>query len=365
MPTPSLDFLLLSKAMSEHLPDVDIQFDCYRDRGYRDGGALLGHIGSIIHQLWLMATSQACIVDGYCPAVSTVRKGKRPVVVQIWHALSSVKKFGWQSVGTPAGRKLNQAQDLCMHRNYDLVVAGGESSRPGLAAAFDMPVSSIVALGLPRLDYLFSDDERIQAMRQAAQQEVTKRYTAFVDQNLVKIVYAPTFRKIRGGPSPLPTVVETLVRAMPAEEFAVLVAWHPSDDSQGLPALSAVSARDVRTIDLVAFADYVVTDYSSIGLEAGLLGKKVLFYVPDIDDYRVSPGLNLDPEHEFPLISFRKPGALVDYIRKSPKDDDYAAAGLWAYCDGFRPQADGACSQRIARLVAGLIDTSEAMADAC
>lgn len=42
-------------------------------------------------------------------------------------------------------------------------------------------------------------------------------------------------------------------------------------------------------------ADIVITDYSSIVYEAYLLGKLVGFYIPDIQYYRLSPGLNADP----------------------------------------------------------------------
>ncbi|BDE94695.1 hypothetical protein CE91St30_00280 [Raoultibacter timonensis] len=58
----------------------------------------------------------------------------------------------------------------------------------------------------------------------------------------------------------------------------------------------------------------MVTDYSSIVYEAFLLGKKVLFYTPDIDQYRLSPGLNTDPMAECPQLVFLNKKELLKYI---------------------------------------------------
>ena len=62
--------------------------------------------------------------------------------------------------------------------------------------------------------------------------------------------------------------------------------------------------RGVPTIDLLHSADYVITDYSTVAFEAGYANRRVLFYVPDIEEYRVSPGLNIDPLQELPTLSF-------------------------------------------------------------
>ena len=78
-----------------------------------------------------------------------------------------------------------------------------------------------------------------------------------------------------------------------------------------LPAPGNVSDALVET-------DIVVTDYSSIAYEAYVLGKMVLFYVPDIDDYRLSPGLNADPTVLCPKICYRSDKtlseALVEFV---------------------------------------------------
>ena len=57
--------------------------------------------------------------------------------------------------------------------------------------------------------------------------------------------------------------------------------------------------RGAASIDVLSWVDYVVTDYSAVAFEAAVASKKVLFYVPDIEEYRRSPGLNVDPLEEY------------------------------------------------------------------
>lgn len=52
-------------------------------------------------------------------------------------------------------------------------------------------------------------------------------------------------------------------------------------------------------------ADYVVTDYSAITIEAAALEKQIYFYVYDYEQYCESNGLNLDLFELFPTVFLR------------------------------------------------------------
>ena len=84
-----------------------------------------------------------------------------------------------------------------------------------------------------------------------------------------------------------------------------LVAGHPLESEGDAQEPGSVAyVHGVPTIDLLHVADFVVTDYSTVAFEAGYAARRVLFYVPDIEEYRVSPGLNIDPLQELPTLSF-------------------------------------------------------------
>ena len=131
------------------------------------------------------------------------------------------------------------------------------------------------------------------------------------------------------------------------EELAgVQVKWsfHPLEE--GMPAPGNVS-------DDLLNCDCVVTDYSSIVYEAHLLGIPVAFYVPDIDQYRVSPGLNTDPMQTSPELCARTPRELAGILHALAKNlDGYDAESLARFVgkafdvDGGR--ATGTAASRLA-----------------
>ncbi|MDR2106045.1 MAG: hypothetical protein LBP24_01400, partial [Coriobacteriales bacterium] len=108
---PSLDFTLLEAALRARLPGWEVATSCYRDKG----GLIARVIGTLRH-LRLVATSRLCVVDGYTPAVSIPRLDPSLAVVQLWHALGTFKRFGWQAVDSSEGRTRLQAEQLRMHR---------------------------------------------------------------------------------------------------------------------------------------------------------------------------------------------------------------------------------------------------------
>lgn len=45
-------------------------------------------------------------------------------VIQLWHAAGKIKRSGYSSLGKPDGRDQKVAEILCMHKNYDWIIAG-------------------------------------------------------------------------------------------------------------------------------------------------------------------------------------------------------------------------------------------------
>ena len=298
-----LDFVLLEPELARRFPDRRIVWSCVTSIGEMS-------LPLMLSQIWHVATAELCLVDGYVPAVSTPY-AHRCVVVQVWHALGAIKRFGYQSLDTPAGRSSRAARTLRMHRGYDLVVAGLPGAVASFSEAFDIPAEKILPLGLPRVDYLLSPDlEPTRSRRFARAGRAAKAAFSRVGaagDGWRTVVYAPTFRKANADSRWLEHAVTSLCSALAGTSSRLLVAGHPLDDlpegafDLGTPV---VGLRGVATIDLLHLADFVVTDYSTVAFEAGFAGCRVLFFVPDIDEYRLSPGLNVDPLVELSTVSF-------------------------------------------------------------
>lgn len=309
------DFELLEQALRARFGTLDVAWACGRETE--------GHpsVGLTLRQLWQAATSRVVVVDGYMPAVA-IPANRRSKCLLIWHAMGAVKKFGYQSLGTSQGRTSAQAEAGRMHRGYDAVVVGLANQAGFFSQAFDVPEASVRALGVPRMDYLL--DPTWASLRSADAQLVRDQVglpdvasdsaagaggsRASQEQPRCRIaLYAPTLRRGDEQGARAYERARALARALP-HGWMLLACGHPlqpvsgaAEDGSGdapLAWLRGVSA--IRAMELV---DAVVTDYSAVAFEAALARKPVFYYVPDIRDYRESPGLNIDPLLESPQVA--------------------------------------------------------------
>ncbi len=344
------DFALLEPALRERFPGHEIAWCCVHEIGRMS-------VPLMLRQLWYAATSELCLVDGYVPAVS-LPGSHRGKVVQVWHAPGAIKKFGYQALDTPAGRSSRAARALRMHRGYDLVVAGMPGAVGALSEAFDVPTEKIAPLGLPRIDYLRSPElAELRERRYArAESAVADAFGGEGDSRRT-VLYAPTFRKGNADALWLEHAVSALRSALAATGAPVrlMVASHPletaeeHDERDGVPV---AFLHGMPTIDLLHLADYVVTDYSTVAFEAGYAERRVLFYLPDIEEYRVSPGLNIDPLEELPTVSSVDAQALADIVVGNVPYDEGA---FRAFMDENAQLVLGGSIDRIADALAALV----------
>ena len=304
----SLDYRMLHDELARRLPRGSVRV-CL---AAPETTGKLRFAFNMLAQLWYARTSKVCIVDGYSPVVSIPEKRSGCTVIQLWHALGAVKKFGLQSLGTPSGRSEHEARAGRMHQNYDVIVAAGPGAVAAYAEAFGYAEGSVVAVGLPRMDYLL--DQSPQAGRKVAAGCLLEAHP-FLGDEKPNIVYAPTFRKGTGDEAWLTRALDDLARSFAGREVNLIITGHPlqKDFDEALleryPHLRFVPS--VATIDLLELADCVITDYSAVAFEAAVAGVGVYFYVPDIVEYRRSPGLNVDPVLEFPDVASSSAGDLA------------------------------------------------------
>ena len=307
------DFVLLEPELKRRFPNHAVVWSCVAEIGQMS--VLL-----MVKQIWHVATADLCLVDGYVPAVSLPLR-HRSRVIQIWHAPGAIKKFGYQAVGTPAGRSRRAAESLRMHRGYDYVVAGMPGAVTAFAEAFDMPVERILPLGLPRIDYLRDHVfDGLRAKRFArAERAVAEAFASdpAAERCATTVLYAPTFRKNNADGRWMEHAVARLRTALEGSGARLLVAGHPLDHDEEFEQGGGAPVgfvHGVPTIDVIHAADYVVTDYSTVAFEAGYARKPVLFYVPDIEEYRASPGLNIDPARDVPTLTFDDASAIAAVV---------------------------------------------------
>lgn len=81
-------------------------------------------------------------------------------------------------------------------------------------------------------------------------------------------------------------------------------------------------------------ASYVISDYSSIIYEAGILRKKLYFYAFDFDDYEIGRGLFIDYLKEMPGLITKDAQELIKEIEANNYDfkkSDFSLTSILIY----------------------------------
>ena len=251
----------------------------------------LGYIGQVIRQQGEIMNADVVVLDTYCIPASMLPHRKETKIVQIWHALGAVKKFGWQTVGKPDGTSEKTARLMHMHEGYDYVTCASDVTAEYFAEAFRIAGNRVVKLGLPRIDYIRKVTHGEEAAR--AKDLILKRYPKLAEEGKRIVLYAPTFR--RGG---MPDI-KGLADALDPERYNLLVKLHPLYSSGGRVFRdNIIYDAEFSTYELLAAADLVVSDYSSLVIEETLSEKPLYLYVYDMDEYDKRTGLNMDFSEE-------------------------------------------------------------------
>lgn len=297
----SLDMELLSEKIREKYPEYE---QVFRLRTLKLGSiGIIKYIVGLLGDMYHIAGSSVAVCDTYSIPISCLRHKESLKVIQIWHAMGAVKKFGLQSLGKKEGRDEKVSKAMDMHRNYDYVAAPSENMAEFYAEAFDTPLDKIVMYTLPRIDYVLDGKTK--------KQEFLEKNPEAAGKEIV--LYLPTFR------SGEEKIVEALVSAFKEDaDVELIISLHP---------FSTVPKKEdyevcgkFSTYDLMKLADHIITDYSACVFEASLLGVPVWFYTPDYERYTKNRGLNINLKQEMPSYVFENAQELYKSIKEKEYD---------------------------------------------
>ena len=150
----TLDFKLIEEELSKN-KNIEMIFLCKRIENVSDN--IIGNFIYTLKCLYHLADAKVCVTDTYSLAVSAVNHKKELKVIQIWHSMGAIKKFGLQSVGNKSGRSKKTAKVLGMHKNYDYIISGSEAMTKYFMQAYGYPKNKFLNYGLPRMDYLLNN----------------------------------------------------------------------------------------------------------------------------------------------------------------------------------------------------------------
>lgn len=336
----TVDFELIKRYIAEHNPDFSVTI-CAKTISNP-----LGYMLHMLRQTWLVATSRAVLLDSYCIVVSLLGDMVHAPVIQLWHAMGNMKRFGYTALNRPEGRSSDLARLMHMHEGYDCIVISSMSFVTDYAAGFNVNPRIIFECPLPKAD-LFRDP----AHRAAIRERILARYPKLGDKRT--IVYCPTFRKPATERDR--QALAELSAAVDFTRYNLVYKRHP---------ISTLRFEDDRVLqdydpglDMLFVADCVISDYSTVIYEAGLMDLPIYLYTYDWDTYEGRRGLNIDFEHDVPAPVSNDAQKLVQLIEQDIFDEDAFRVFM---SKNVRLPAKGTCTKRLVAHIFEMIEAPKA-----
>ncbi|MEU4846084.1 bifunctional glycosyltransferase/CDP-glycerol:glycerophosphate glycerophosphotransferase [Streptomyces gilvosporeus] len=217
-----------------------------------------------------------------------LKLGKRPetTYLETWHG-SALKKMGFDQPSLKAQTRQQQAEQQQSLDRFDRFLIRSEHDVHTLAKAFRLPEKTLLRVGYPRNDALVRARQREAELGRRERGELAAELEIPDDRTV--LLYAPTFRKAGGrhGRFVLPFDVERFAEQF-GDRYVLLVRSHYLNHVVLPPTVKGtvidVSARhDVTPI--LALADGLITDYSSVMFDYALLDRPLVFFTYDYDEY--------------------------------------------------------------------------------
>jgi len=307
----------------------------------------------LIKTAYHFATSKIILIDDFYPLIYPLNIRKNTELVQAWHAAGAFKTFGFSRVGRPGGPSIHSRN----HRNYTQALVSSEGVRSHYAEGFGVTIDKVIPTGVPRSDVFFDD-----VYKTHVKKTLYEKYPML--ENKKVILFAPTFRGNGQGSAYFPFEILDLRKLYEnlKDEYVFIFKIHPFvkneftipyDMSEFFYDLSEF--REVN--DLLLVTDILITDYSSVAFEFGILNKPMLFFGFDVEQYIK------DRDFYYDYFDFI-PGPLVkttDEIIQKIKNKDFELEKIEPFIKYFFGDSLGHASKNVVNdiIKPGLEDLEE------
>lgn len=255
------------------------------------------------------------------------------VVLQTWHG-SMFKRIG---LDRPNFSKDEQVFLALERVKWDILLSQNAHSTEIFRSAYVWE-KPIWEEGYPRNDAMSTDSGT-----------ATRKLLGIRDDQKV-VLYAPTWRDDHEE-----TMVDFLdlpeIARQLGDDYVVLLRGHSrtlrtSDNVRVTGVIDVTSYPHVT--DLFLAADAMITDYSSVMFDYSVTGRPMIFFVPDLAQYRdQTRGVYFDLEELAPGPVLAKQDDVVDAIRSMESDAPGYAERYAAWRERFNAHDDGHSAERV------------------
>lgn len=284
-----------------------------------------------------LATSKYVFLNDNFFPLAFMNFNKETVVIQLWHAPGAFKKFG--------GSVENASMLKLISDKTDYLIISSTYNESYYSEAFQIDKSKIKALGLPRADYYFENHD-IGKLRN----DFNKKYD--IDSNKKIILYTPTFRENKEYNNVFNYLDLDEFNNKLSDDYVLVLRLHPKikkfysgDISINGEYIDCSNYKNEQ--ELLLLSDILITDYSSIMIEFGLLNKPIIFFAYDLDNYLSNErGFYLDYKKDLPGPVVYTTEELIDTISKG-----IDTSKLKSFTETQFSQIDGGASARVVDFV--------------
>lgn len=232
-------------------------------------------------------------------------KRKNQYYIQTWHAGITMKKVEKDAINSLSQDYIKSAKhDSEM---ADLFISGSKWNTENYRQSF-WYTGEILESGLPRSDIFFTKN---------GSDKIREQYNVTDKEKIA--LYAPTFR-VDGNTKCYNMDFQSVIRTLEKKwggTWKILVKFHPNiltkkeELKYSNNVIDASLHSDIN--ELILVSDVLITDYSSCMFDAMNIGKTIILYATDIDEYYKDRGTYFSFEElPFPLATTNK--ELVDII---------------------------------------------------
>ena len=264
-----------------------------------------------LKEIYELATARVWIDNSRIPLYCAKRKEQ--IYIETWHDCIGVKKVGSAAQTTDfIGRKRVEYDT----KLTDLMVSNSLFTNRLYREDF-VYKGEILRCGSPRVDILTTLPEKELS-------RIRKKLEISNNKNIV--LYAPTFRD-NGRCDVYDVDFEGVCDALEYKfggKWIVLIKLHPTmTKMQNIFNYSekVINCSDYRDIyELMSSSKVLITDYSSVLFEMGLIYRPVFLYTKDIDEMAKSRGLYFKLK-DLPFAFAENNNKLIDNIKSFSKED--------------------------------------------
>lgn len=278
----------------------------------------LHHPVHFFRALYHLATSRYVFVDNYYGFLAATDFKPEVMCIQVWHAVGALKMFGLQDLTNRQRYQRALKRFQRVYDRFDTIVVGSESMADIFKQSFAIiDDERFLRTGIPRTDFFFDNMQKKLALQQF-KNDFPK--TA----NKKVLLYAPTYREEQLGATNIELELDfhALYEQL-KEDYVLLLRLHPavSNHFNNPYPDFIIDVSNYQSINtLLIGTDILITDYSSIPFEFALLGKPMIFYVYDLEDYAAARGIVSDYETIVPGPIVKTSNELL-YVIKEDKFD--------------------------------------------